>query len=594
MARDRRPPRRAARPEERRTAPPPAWQPPARFVLVATVVAAILVHGDGVRGFFAADDLDFLSRARGLDPTPWGWARPLPGAWRWQLFTAWFGVRPLPHLLLAWLLHAASALLVARAVALAGLGRAAALAAGVLAAGTSVAWTSTHWASGLGEVMAAAFAAGTLVLHLECRRRHAPALAWLAGLCAVWAVASKESALLLPLAVVAFDRLVPVKGEGRGALREILGMGGLAGAAALVAWRWAPHVSGEAYALDPSPGAWLTNLLTYFAWLARLTDAVRDRSALADPKLVPWGLFVLAIWAFGVWLERRRPERPITAGLAWFVLLLAPVIPLARHTYLYYLVAPFAGVALALGTVLARSTARAGRFSPALLGLVLVQYVLAESARTRTRSTSMSGGILVDRVARESAVLRRTLADLEAAHVASGDSIALVNPWPIQSVDPSRGVVRPLGTSLGEHAYLPVVAALGGGRHMRLFRPDVTLLGIGDAIPREWERARVFRYDNDGSLVDLGRGCSALDSLASNYLRGERWQDARTSLERLMELGCDGPEVRWRLSIALVKQGDETGGLAQVRLLLERWPDSPRARFVRERSARMGSPGPPG
>src|SRR5262245_62369823 len=175
MSRDRKPqrpasrpsPRPAPRPPERRAEGPPPWQPSVSLVVVATVVAAILVHGDGIRGFFAADDLDFLSRARGLDPTPWGWARPLPGAWRWQLFTAWFGAKPLPHLLLAWLLHAASALLVARAVALAGLGRAAALAAGVLAAGTSVAWTSKHWASGLGEVMAAAFGGARLVLDLE-------------------------------------------------------------------------------------------------------------------------------------------------------------------------------------------------------------------------------------------------------------------------------------------------------------------------------------------------------------------------------------------------------------------------------------------
>jgi hypothetical protein len=171
--------------------PPPAWEPPAWLVLAAPPIAAAIVHGAGVLGFFAADDLEFLARVRGLSLTPWGWSRPLPGRLRWEVFTAIFGVHPLPHLLFAWLLHAASALLVARVALLAGLGRWPALVAGVLAGATAVAYTSTHWASGLGEVMAAAFALLTLVLHLECRRRTRPALAWLAGAGAIATVASK-------------------------------------------------------------------------------------------------------------------------------------------------------------------------------------------------------------------------------------------------------------------------------------------------------------------------------------------------------------------------------------------------------------------
>src|SRR5262245_65046069 len=108
-------PPRTARPE--RPAPravPPAAEPPAWLVWAAPLTAAAIVHGGALAGFFAADDLDFLARARGLDSTPWGWARPLPGMLRWRLFTAWFGVHPLPHLVLAWLFHAATAMLVAR------------------------------------------------------------------------------------------------------------------------------------------------------------------------------------------------------------------------------------------------------------------------------------------------------------------------------------------------------------------------------------------------------------------------------------------------------------------------------------------------
>jgi hypothetical protein len=438
--------------------------------------------------------------------------------------------------------------------------------------------------------MAAAFALGALTLHLECRKRPRPALAWLAGACAVCAVFSKESVLLLPLAVFAFDRLVPVRGEGRGALREIAWLGGLAGAAVVAAWVVSPNVAGEAYALSRSPGAWLANLCTYGAWLVRLADPVRDRNAVADPALLPWGVVVLAAWGYAVWAERTRPSRPLTAGLAWFALLLAPVVPLANHSYLYYLVVPLAGAELATGVVLTRILARtAGSAIAVVLALFLGAYVANEAFQVHQRQTLIGGEIIVDRVARESSLLRHTLADLKRARAAPGDTIVLVNPYPQMSVDPAHNLVRPAGSGFGEHAYIPLVGALHGGRALKLFLPQVTVLGMGDGVPRAWERARVFRFDNDGSLADLGRGAGALDSLATNYIEGERWADARATLERVIELGGDGPEVRWRLGSALAHLGDDAGGFAQARLLTERWPDSPRARMVRENSARAAA-----
>jgi hypothetical protein len=217
-----------------------------------------------------------------------------------------------------------------------------------------------------------------------------------------------------------------------------------------------------------------------------------------------------------------------------------------------------------------------------VLALLLAAFVANEAWQVRTRATLAGGGIVIDRVARESGLLRRSLSDLRAAHVEPGDTIALVNPDPQRSVDAANAVVRPAGSGFGEHAYIPLVSAWRGGRALPLFLPGVTVLGMGDGVPPAWERARVFRFENDGRLFDIGRGATALDSLASDYLAGERWLDARVALERLIALGHDGPEVRWRLGSALAHLGDDAGGYAQARLLLERWPESPRARLLRE------------
>jgi len=550
-------------------------EPPLGLVVAAPLAAAAIVHGAGIGGFFAADDLDFLARARGLDPTPWSWARPLPGMLRWRAFTALFGVHALPHLLLAWLLHALAALLVARVALQAGMGRWAALAAGVLAGSTAIAYTSTHWASGLGEVMAAAFALGALTLHLECRRRTSARLAWLAGACAIGAVASKESTLLLPVAVWAFDALGLAPGEGRGARREIALCGGAAAIAVVAAYVAAPHLAGEAYALDFSPRGVGANLLTYGAWLVRVLDPIRDRTAAAQPRLAPWGLALFAAWAAAAWAERRRASRPVTAGLAWFLLFLAPVAPLARHTYLYYLVVPFAGAALAAGALLARGAARLpAPAGPWALALLLGAGVANDARQLKARVSLQVGGVRVDRVARESGMVRNALADLAAAHVAAGDTIALVNPFPILAYDPTTG----RGHAAGPNSYLPVVAALRHGAALRLFLPGVTVLGMGDDIPPAWARARVFRYDNDGRLYDQGRGVVALDSLATDYLLGERFAEARATLARVIAQGSDGPELRWRLVCALSGLGQDSAAVTEARRLVARWPDSPRAR----------------
>lgn len=585
-------PRRAAPPATPRAAAKQAaaaWSPPAWLLWLAPLAALLIVHGGALAGFFAADDIDFLMRVRGLDATPWPLARLLPGAWRWQGLTALFGATPLPHLALALVLHGASALLVTRITLRAGLGGSSAMIAGTLMAATSIAYASTHWASGLGEVLAAALALAALALHLECRHRTRPLLAMLAGAAAAAAVLSKESAILAPLVVWLADRLLPVRGDGRGAIREVLVGGGLAAAVAVALYLRDPHVGGEAYALAGSVTVWLTNLGTYGAWLVMLTDPIRDRVAQSDPALMGLGIFVLLAWGIAALFELRSHSRPVTAGLAWFVLLLAPVLLLANHTYLYYMVLPWAGVALAVGALLGRVIARTPATAAPVIALALCgAFVANEAMQLRTRQRLDVSGLKVDRIARESGILRRAVTDLRAAALTPGDSVAFVNPYPLLSMDASRGEVHADASALSEYAYIPFVLATREGRALSLFVPGPVIVGVSDGVRRDWEGVRVFRYDNDGALTDIGRGADALFVLSDDYLRGERWNYAQLALQRLLELGRDDAEVRWRLGRALGQQGDEAGALAQAQILLTRWPDSPRAVTLRENAARAG------
>src|SRR5213593_2161375 len=103
----------APAPGERSTArasSPPPFSERALRVLALAVAAA--VHAPALRTFFAQDDVTFLARARGIEPTPWSLARPLSEGWMWRMLHAAFGLHPLPYHLFNFALHLANTALV--------------------------------------------------------------------------------------------------------------------------------------------------------------------------------------------------------------------------------------------------------------------------------------------------------------------------------------------------------------------------------------------------------------------------------------------------------------------------------------------------
>ena len=82
------------------------------LALPIALLCAVVVHAPALRTFFAQDDVTFLSRARGLEPTPWSLARPLSEGWTWRLLESTFGLHPLPYHVFGFSLHLASTALV--------------------------------------------------------------------------------------------------------------------------------------------------------------------------------------------------------------------------------------------------------------------------------------------------------------------------------------------------------------------------------------------------------------------------------------------------------------------------------------------------
>src|SRR5439155_869055 len=67
-----------------------------------------------------------------------------------------------------------------------------------------------------------------------------------------------------------------------------------------------------------------------------------------SPGIAPAGLGLARVGAVAAALRGRDSDAPLAVeiGLGWWLLFLIPVLPLAHHTYLYYLYIPWAGGAI--------------------------------------------------------------------------------------------------------------------------------------------------------------------------------------------------------------------------------------------------------
>ncbi|HET7225631.1 MAG TPA: hypothetical protein VFK69_07920, partial [Candidatus Eisenbacteria bacterium] len=549
--------------------------------LGAALLAAALVHAPAVRTFFAQDDATFLSRAAGIEGTPWSFARPLSEAITWRALYAAFGLHPLPYHVFLLALHlTATALVWWIGLALLG-GPGAATAAATLFGASSIAFTPLHWTSGLVELESTTLALACFALWLGARRRGSAS--WMAGaaLAMLAAVLAKESVLLLPLVLLAAERVRASGAPDAPRARAVWPV-----AAAVLVWGAAftatigrvKYLGVGAYTMTADPGFLATNVATYLEWLLRVDVPIRDIVATADSAAWGAAAAMAALIALAVWLDRREPRRPAWVGLAWFGALLLPVVPLSQHTYLYYLYAPWAGMSWLLAS-LGQRLARAGRLAARAALVLVVAFVALEARQVRERERAMSGDFAADRTVRESTLLRNAMKSLAASGAATlpaGTPVAFVTPAPVRT-----SMFSPAGA--GEHhVYVPLEAALRGGETLRLFHPNLRMLGFADSLPPAWESAEVYQFDNDGTLRDQGRGARALANLGYFALRQQRLEQADAMFRRSRALGDTLPDATFGLIITNSARKDDRAARAVAAEFLRRWPNDPRAATVRQ------------
>jgi hypothetical protein len=541
------------------TRPRPLW--PALLLLA---LGLAVLYADALRTGFLSDDYLFLeqSRTRSLlqslsEPGgPGGYFRPLSREFYFRTLAPLAGGHPLVfHVANFALFLAALALLFDLLRALLPLEGA--VAGTVYFALLPLQRVNLAWVSCSQDLLALVFSLASLALFRRGRG------AWTA-LTALGALASKEAALPLPIALAAWGLWVE-RARWRDVARRTLPVALLAAAWGVLALRMRARIPSALPALRFDP----------VSFLAGYVHGVQSLVGLDHPSGFLRGLFArgpspLALALIGaalLCLPARPAGRPAAAPIArfagaWFLAFGLAVGPVVHNWSSYYYTLPAVGAALVVGLALPRARGIAG---VALAAALLWWHAGATATRAFAIVdrpwvwTSHLTAFYLERAASLAGTLSRQLKSLEPQPPA-GTRFFFVTVPPWAAFQMGNGpLVRALyrDPTLGSHFYSQFSESTAAERPCRFFYWD------GAELRRLYGRAAdpFFQVGSDLLLLDR------LDGAAHGFRRGlaaggnrmdllywlgwtELWRGRRAQAEAAWrDFGAHDDSLRWSASL---------------------------------------------
>ncbi len=520
------------------------------LLLAFLMLLSLLIYRPALELFFSTDDGLFLLRAEGLEDWGGGTRRLVSVRLFFSACWRFFGENPLPYHAIILALHGFAAWLLGRVGRRLGLTGQGALLASLLFVASPVGFTCLHWISGGQEVMLAVF--GLLAALFWLRG------GWVGGVLALLfaaaAILSKEPAALLLPALALFSPLPDTRRR-----RVLLGGAALIMGAVLLttsgAFTHRPHG-------DPYESAYglnlLWNSLTYSAWLVRPWDFFPDRLPQYQPEMWAWGL-VLPLFLGGLALRRRDWAPGIWRASLFALLLMLPVLPLLRHSYLYYLYLPMAPLLLLAAAGCERLPAPAKRWILALPIILLALTMWRGDAR---RGDKLSEILLADPILRYGGILEDAVAGLRKVDPNLGGHIIVLTPSVKKSgVDLAQGLRRPEGSR--RVRFLPIEKATYKGRVLPLFFPELKSFVIMPDLPEpdgpetvDWERSHLFLMSGVANFVYLGGGERGRHTLSRYFFQRKDYVRARREIEVLLARYPGDPDRLYDLGAIALAEGN--------------------------------------
>lgn len=532
-----------------RTRRPRAPRAPELALLLACIALALWVYRSTLGAYFTPDDLIYLERVQGIVPqSPTLW-RYLSGVVYFRALFPLFGAEAFPYMLTNWLLHGLTVAALFLWVRSYGGGVLAATAAAALFGTSRLFLTVVSQVVTVAEPLALLLALAALAM---ARR---PGWPWLLGALVTFTAAllCKETVMLLPLMLL-LPGAAPGTLPARASRYAVL----MVPTVLLLAYLSSPSVQAAIFVNQAYQRAYgmnvFHNLMMLTGWTFDLQSTVPDLLATLSTTAWHTSLWIVlglgAVAAFA-WRTSTLPA----LGALWWLLTLAPVLPLLTQRYLHYLYLPAAGLAMALGACF--EWALMGRFGrhpmptarksggsapPAPSGIV--RAVLA---------WTLAGALILGHVARSDTLLR------ERASLQLSTIDLPVDPFLRKSVTARRAVAAVRRATAGRRvSAVFVVPAFG--RTSKLAEIFHSILGEGRAlraacrnldsvvfVPR-WSPAylefELFYGRVDGNVVGVGRGPEAHRRLAVLLISDRYHQDARANLEAALVAYPTEPRLR--------------------------------------------------
>jgi hypothetical protein len=527
-------------------APPSASSPWTALVrelpfVLACVALSLWIYRSALGAYFSPDDLTYLERVRGIvsqPPTLW---RYLSGVAYFQVTYPLFGAHPVPYFLVNWLLHGLTVASIYAWVRAYGGGVLAATLAAALFGTSRLHLTVVAQVVTVAEPLAMVLAMAALAMT----RRNG--WVWLLGGLVMFSAAllCKETVLLLPLVL-----LLPGPLAGPLRARALRYAALMVPSLLIIGYMSDPRTHDAIFVNDIYQRAYGINLfhklMMLTGWAFDMQTPTPDLSATLSTTAwhaslwITLGLLVLGAVA---WRSTTLPA----LGVAWWLLTLAPVLPLLKQHYQHYLYVPMAGLAMALGSGLEWAL----RVPHATRRPMSAPAAKPARGSSRARGPARSGGL-------RSALGWGLAAAIILGHVALSEGLLEqrsaprlarvdlpVDPF-LRKAETARRVVTSVGQSIGGRRMSAVFVVpesgwtwklaeilhsiLGEGRALRAVYPNLDSVAM---VPR-WSTAyrdfELFYGRVDGKVVDVGRGPEAHLRLARLLIADRCGRDARDNL----------------------------------------------------------------
>jgi hypothetical protein len=341
----------------------------------------VLIYWLGLKSWFQQDDFAWLAmnrvyRATGdlwpilFEPKAQGTIRPLSERAFFLLFNGVFGLHALPFHIAVFLTEFVNLVLVCAIGRRLTSSRAAGFLAAVLWIANGTLATAVSWISAYNQVLCAFFILVSfwcLLRYIETEKRRYNVMQWAAFLLGFGAL---EINVVYPAIALCYTVLA-----ARKYFLRMLWLLLPAGIYAAVHWHLAPNPTSGPYLLHPD-ASMLPTLWTYWQWA--LSPVRLDLAGIVVPSWLLLSATILLTAALLGFAASRliRGNRLSVFLLLWFLILVAPILPLRDHLSDYYLTMPTIGLAILAAWALSEAW-QGGRWHTKTAALTLVAIYLA-------------------------------------------------------------------------------------------------------------------------------------------------------------------------------------------------------------------------